>query len=136
IPLLNFQLVFAVAGFGLRVVGGKTGADGHTFAYVMWTVPDGPAAKAGILRNDKVLEWGGVSLVDRSYEEVVQITDRGDDVVELVVEHVSDTVDMPDDLGTVPTAGKVPGNMGLLMEAETDKTPSSPTRRKLPKTPV
>ncbi|XP_054006344.1 regulating synaptic membrane exocytosis protein 1 isoform X3 [Hylaeus anthracinus] len=124
-----------MAGFGLRVVGGKTGADGHTFAYVMWTVPDGPAAKAGILRNDKVLEWGGVSLVDRSYEEVVQITDRGDDVVELVVEHVSDTVDMPDDLGTVPTTGKVPGNMGLLMEAETDKTPSSPTRRKLPKTP-
>ncbi|XP_043252701.1 regulating synaptic membrane exocytosis protein 2 [Colletes gigas] len=122
-------------GFGLRVVGGKTGADGRTFAYVMWTVVDGPAAKAGIQRGDKVLEWAGVSLVDRSFDDVAQITERGDDVVELVVEHVGDTGDLPDDLGTVPTSGKVPGNMGLLMEAETDKTPSSPTRRKLPKTP-
>ncbi|XP_076279838.1 regulating synaptic membrane exocytosis protein fife isoform X2 [Lasioglossum baleicum] len=123
-------------GFGLRVVGGKTAADGRTFAYVMWAVPDGPAAKAGIQRGNKVLEWAGVSLVDRSFEEVSQITDRGDDVVELVVEHVADTGDLLDDQGTtVPSTGKVPGNMGLLMEAETDKTPSSPTRRKLPKTP-
>ncbi|XP_034194191.1 regulating synaptic membrane exocytosis protein fife isoform X2 [Osmia lignaria lignaria] len=123
------------AGFGLRVVGGKTGADGRTLAYVMWTVPDGPAAKAGIQRGDKVLEWGGVSLVDRSFEEVVQITERGDDMVELVVEHAADTGDLPEDLAAVPSSGKVSGNMGLLMEGETDKTPSSPTRRKLPKTP-
>ncbi|XP_076178462.1 regulating synaptic membrane exocytosis protein fife isoform X2 [Ptiloglossa arizonensis] len=123
------------ASFGLRVVGGKTGTDGRTYAYVMWTVPDGPAAKAGIQRGDKVLEWAGVSLVDRNFEEVVQITDRGDEVVELVVEHAAEIGDLPDDLVTVPTSGKVPGNMGLLMEAETNKTPSSPTRRKLPKTP-
>ncbi|XP_076244802.1 regulating synaptic membrane exocytosis protein fife isoform X2 [Calliopsis andreniformis] len=123
------------AGFGLRVVGGKTGSDGRTFAYVMWTVPDGPAAKAAIQRGDKVLEWGGVSLVDRSFEEVAQITERGDEVIELVIEHVGDTGDLPDDIGTVPAPGKPPGNMGMLMEAETDKTPSSPTRRKLPKTP-
>lgn len=51
---LNIHLPFTAAGFGLRVVGGKTGADGRTFAYVMWTVPDGPAAKAGIQRGDKV----------------------------------------------------------------------------------
>ncbi|XP_026302054.1 regulating synaptic membrane exocytosis protein 1 isoform X2 [Apis mellifera] len=122
------------AGFGLRVVGGKTGTDGRTFAYVMWTLPDGPAAKVGIQRGDKVLEWNGVSLVDRSFEEVVQITERNDDVVDLVVEHVADTGDLPEDLAAVPS-GKVPGNLGLLMEGETDKTPSSPTRRKLPKTP-
>ncbi|XP_076751785.1 regulating synaptic membrane exocytosis protein fife isoform X2 [Xylocopa sonorina] len=123
------------AGFGLRVVGGKTGADGRTFAYVMWTVPDGPAAKVGIQRGDKVLEWGGVSLVDRSFEEVAQITERTDDIVELVVEHAADTGDLPEDLAPVPSSGKVPGNLGLLMEGETEKTPSSPTRRKLPKTP-
>lgn len=122
------------AGFGLRVVGGKTGTDGRTFAYVMWTLPDGPAAKVGIQRGDKVLEWNGVSLVDRSFEEVVQITERNDDVVDLVVEHVADTGDLPEDLAAAPS-GKVPGNLGLLMEGETDKTPSSPTRRKLPKTP-
>lgn len=39
----------------------------------------------------QVLEWNGVSLVDRSFEEVVQITERNDDVVDLVVEHVADT---------------------------------------------
>ncbi|XP_071860837.1 regulating synaptic membrane exocytosis protein fife [Bombus fervidus] len=123
------------AGFGLRIIGGKTVADGRTFAYVMWTVPDGPAAKAGVQRGDKVLEWGGVSLVDRSFEEVLQITERGDDVIELVVEHVGDTGDLPEDLAAVPSSGKGPGSLGLLMEGETDKTPSSPTRRKLPKTP-
>lgn len=51
---LNIHPLFTAAGFGLRVVGGKTGTDGRTFAYVMWTVPDGPAAKAGIQRGDKV----------------------------------------------------------------------------------
>ncbi|XP_076669280.1 regulating synaptic membrane exocytosis protein fife isoform X3 [Andrena cerasifolii] len=130
----NMDKGHRTAGFGLRVVGGKTGSDGRTFAYVMWTVPDGPAAKAGVQRGDKVLEWAGVSLVDRSFEEVAQITERGDEIVELVIEQAADA-DLPDDLGTVPATGKSSGNMGLLMEAETDKTPSSPTRRKLPKTP-
>ncbi|XP_076230361.1 regulating synaptic membrane exocytosis protein fife isoform X2 [Nomia melanderi] len=123
------------SGFGLRVVRGNPGPDGRTYAYVLWVVPDGPAAKAGIQRGNKVLEWAGVSLIDRSFEEVSQITDRSDDVVELVVEQAPDTGDLLDDLGTVPATGKVPGNLGMLMEAETDKTPSSPTRRKLPKTP-
>ena len=54
IASLNIHPLFTAAGFGLRVVGGKTGTDGRTFAYVMWTVPDGPAAKAGIQRGDKV----------------------------------------------------------------------------------
>ncbi|KOC69229.1 hypothetical protein WH47_11014 [Habropoda laboriosa] len=102
-------------GFGLRVVRGKTGADGRTFVYVMWTVPDGPAAKAGIQRGDKVLEWAGVSLVDRSFEQVAQITEREDDVVELVVEHATDTGDLPEELAAVPSSGKTPGNLGLLM---------------------
>ncbi|XP_026667460.1 regulating synaptic membrane exocytosis protein 2 [Ceratina calcarata] len=122
------------AAFGLRVVGGKTGTDGRTFAYVMWTVPDGPAAKAGVQRGDKVLEWSGMSLIDRSFEEVAQITERCDDIVELVIEH-TDPGDLPEDLAAVSSSGKGPGNLGLLMEGETDKTLSSPTRRKLPKTP-
>uniref|UniRef100_A0A1B0DA95 PDZ domain-containing protein n=1 Tax=Phlebotomus papatasi TaxID=29031 RepID=A0A1B0DA95_PHLPP len=40
-------------GFGMRVVGGKTGADGRLFAYIVWTVPGGPAEKAGLLQGDK-----------------------------------------------------------------------------------
>lgn len=54
ISTLNVYLIFTAAGFGLRIIGGKTVADGRTFAYVMWTVPDGPAAKAGVQRGDKV----------------------------------------------------------------------------------
>lgn len=38
-----------------------------------------------------MLEWAGVSLVDRSFEEVVQITEWVGDIVELVIEHASDT---------------------------------------------
>lgn len=38
----------------------------------------------------KVLEWAGVSLIDRNFEDVAQIIERSGDVAELVVEHVSD----------------------------------------------
>ncbi|XP_047349720.1 regulating synaptic membrane exocytosis protein 1 isoform X4 [Vespa velutina] len=122
-------------GFGMRVVGGKTGADGRTFAYIVWTVPGGPADTAGLQQGDKVLEWSGVSLIDKSFEEVAQIIERTDDIAELVIEHATDIVgDLLDDPGMISSSGKS-SNMGLLMETETDKTPSSPTRRKLPKTP-
>lgn len=38
----------------MRVVGGKTGADGRLFAYLVWTVPGGPAEKNGLQQGDKV----------------------------------------------------------------------------------
>lgn len=38
----------------MRVVGGKTGSDGRTFACIVWTVPGGPAEKAGLQQGDKV----------------------------------------------------------------------------------
>nr|XP_012223186.1 PREDICTED: uncharacterized protein LOC105672674 isoform X2 [Linepithema humile] len=41
-------------GFGMRVVGGKTGSDGRTFACIVWTVPGGSAEKAGLQQGDKV----------------------------------------------------------------------------------
>lgn len=44
----------AARGFGMRVVGGKTGADGRLFAYLVWTVPGGPAEKMGLQQGDKV----------------------------------------------------------------------------------
>nr|CAI5827015.1 unnamed protein product [Callosobruchus analis] len=40
-------------GFGMRVVGGKTAADGRLFAYIVWTVPSGPAEKGGLQQGDK-----------------------------------------------------------------------------------
>lgn len=38
----------------------------------------------------QILEWNGVSLIDRSFEEVCSIMDRTGDVVELHVEHATD----------------------------------------------
>lgn len=53
--LPSLHLIADVArGFGMRVVGGKTGADGRLFAYIVWTVPGGPAEKAGLQQGDKV----------------------------------------------------------------------------------
>jgi len=74
----------------MRVVGGKTGTDGRLFAYIVWTVPGGEAEKGGLRQGDKILEWCGVSLVDRSFEEVCSIMDRTGDIAELLVEHASD----------------------------------------------
>lgn len=42
----------------MRVVGGKMAPDGRLFAYIVWTVPGGPAEKGGLQQGDKVLEWG------------------------------------------------------------------------------
>ncbi|GAB6029155.1 hypothetical protein CHUAL_004932 [Chamberlinius hualienensis] len=80
----------ASRGFGMRVVGGKAGDDGRLFAYVVWTVPDGPAEINGIIKGDKILEWDGETLVDRTFEEVCVIMDHSGDEVTLLVEHVID----------------------------------------------
>lgn len=37
-----------------------------------------------------MLEWGGVQLTDRSFEEVCAVMDRAGDMVELLVEHATD----------------------------------------------
>ncbi|XP_069967922.1 regulating synaptic membrane exocytosis protein 2 isoform X1 [Bactrocera oleae] len=135
-------------GFGMRVVGGKTGADGRLFAYIVWTVPGGPAEKNGLQQGDKILEWNGMSLIDRSFEEVCAIMDRTGDIVELLVEHATDfrMCDLFDE--NLPPgnsgnqsgprrSGDGPVGLGLIADPETttDKSPASPTRRKLPKTP-
>ncbi|KYQ54337.1 Protein piccolo, partial [Trachymyrmex zeteki] len=112
-------------GFGMRVVGGKTGSDGRTFACIVWTVPGGPAEKAGLQQGDKVLEWSGVSLIDRSFEEVQQIIERTDDMAELVVEHTTEiTGDLLDD----PQSAKTPTNLGLLMGKYTPAAKFTNTR--------
>ena len=77
-------------GFGMRVVGGKVGPDGRLFAYIVWTVPGGVAEKSGLQPGDKVLDWDGVPLTDRSFEEVCSVMDRTGDFVELLVEHSAD----------------------------------------------
>ncbi|XP_037869687.1 regulating synaptic membrane exocytosis protein 2 isoform X1 [Bombyx mori] len=115
-------------GFGMRVVGGKPDASGRREAVIVWTVPGSPADLAGLQQGDKVLEWDGVPLTERSFEEVCAVLERGGDSVEVLVEPAPQLDDPP--LTTQPTL-----HHHALYEPETDKSPSSPTRRKLPKTP-
>ncbi|KPI91678.1 Regulating synaptic membrane exocytosis protein 2 [Papilio xuthus] len=117
-------------GFGMRVVGGKPDASGRREAVIVWTVPGGPADLAGLQQGDKVLEWCGVPLTERSFEEVCAVLERGGDTVELLVEPAPQLDDPP-----APVQHHASHHHHALYEPETDKTPSSPTRRKLPKTP-
>ncbi|XP_076045731.1 uncharacterized protein LOC143027973 [Oratosquilla oratoria] len=127
-------------GLGMRVVGGKVGQDGRLFAYVVWTVPGGPADAAGVCRGDKVLEWNGVSLTDRSFEEVSSIMDSLDqpDVVDLLLQSSNDlrSLDHGDDPRDVihqrrrSADGRAPPP-----ESEVDKAQSASARRKLPRIP-
>uniref|UniRef100_A0A182K272 PDZ domain-containing protein n=1 Tax=Anopheles christyi TaxID=43041 RepID=A0A182K272_9DIPT len=137
-------------GFGMRVVGGKTGTDGRLFAYIVWTVPGGPAEKGGLQQGDKILEWCGTSLTDRSFEEVCAIMDRTGDTAELLVEHATDFkmcelldeggmgMNVNSNYSSSNSTRALPdtNTLGSESESTVDKSPSSPTRRKLPKTPV
>ncbi|XP_045133167.1 protein piccolo-like isoform X1 [Portunus trituberculatus] len=77
-------------GLGMKVVGGKEipGTRGRLGAYIARLHPGGVAESLGQLKEgDLLLEWNGVSLVDRTYEEVQSIvTHSVDDLeVEIVV---------------------------------------------------
>lgn len=82
-----------------------------------------------------MLEWNGVSLVDRSFEEVCSIMDRTGEAVDLLIEHATDfrMCDLldeasPSNPGTTSgicssgrkmaddtTVGLAPGNFHLLI---------------------
>uniref|UniRef100_A0A3P8S9S3 Protein piccolo n=1 Tax=Amphiprion percula TaxID=161767 RepID=A0A3P8S9S3_AMPPE len=60
-------------GLGIRVVGGKEvpGSNGDIGAYVAKVLPGGAAEQTGkILEGMQVLEWNGVLLMGKTYEEV------------------------------------------------------------------
>ncbi|XP_070847668.1 protein piccolo [Chaetodon trifascialis] len=60
-------------GLGIRVVGGKEvpGCNGDIGAYVAKVLPGGAAEQTGkILEGMQVLEWNGVLLTGKTYEEV------------------------------------------------------------------
>nr|XP_046235299.1 protein piccolo isoform X3 [Scatophagus argus] len=60
-------------GLGIRVVGGKEvpGCNGDIGAYVAKVLPGGAAEQTGkILEGMQVLEWNGVPLTGKTYEEV------------------------------------------------------------------
>ncbi|KAG5267993.1 hypothetical protein AALO_G00228240 [Alosa alosa] len=60
-------------GLGIRVVGGKDvpGANGEIGAYVAKVLPGGAAEQTGkIVEGMQVLEWNGIVLTGKTYEEV------------------------------------------------------------------
>uniref|UniRef100_A0A1A8EJJ5 Protein piccolo n=3 Tax=Nothobranchius TaxID=28779 RepID=A0A1A8EJJ5_9TELE len=60
-------------GLGIRIVGGKEvpGSNGDIGAYVAKVLPGGAAEQTGkILEGMQVLEWNGVPLAGKTYEEV------------------------------------------------------------------
>ena len=56
-----------------------------------------------------MLEWGGVPLTDRSFEEVCAVMDRTGEVAELLVEHCSDLYE----LFHVSYGGREEGGQGV-----------------------
>ncbi|XP_047660083.1 protein piccolo isoform X3 [Tachysurus fulvidraco] len=60
-------------GLGIRIIGGKEvpGSDGEIGAYVAKVLPGGAAEQSGkIVEGMQVLEWNGISLSGKTYEEV------------------------------------------------------------------
>ncbi|XP_076341843.1 uncharacterized protein LOC143242372 [Tachypleus tridentatus] len=73
-------------GFGMSLTGGKSTDSARKYPTVAWTRPGGLADLKGIYKGDRILEWGGVTLVDRTFEEVSDIIERTGDNVEVVIE--------------------------------------------------
>ncbi|KAK2842186.1 hypothetical protein Q5P01_012386 [Channa striata] len=75
-------------GLGIRVVGGKEipGSRGDIGAYVAKIVPGGVAEQTGkVVEGMQVLEWSGVPLMGKTYEEVQCIMGQPCAEVELCV---------------------------------------------------
>lgn len=75
------------------------------------------------------MEWNGVSLVDRSFEEVCTIMDRTGDTLDLVVEHATD-FRMSDIMDEATAAAAAAGAAGPLATATTSSAVASTSGRK------
>ncbi|XP_077449624.1 protein piccolo isoform X2 [Stigmatopora argus] len=75
-------------GLGIRVVGGKEvpAANGEIGAYVAKVLPGGAAEQTGkILEGMQVLEWNGIPLTGKTYEEVQGLVGHSCNEAELCV---------------------------------------------------
>ncbi|XP_046728960.1 protein piccolo isoform X11 [Silurus meridionalis] len=75
-------------GLGIRIIGGKEvpGSDGEIGAYVAKVLPGGAAEQSGkIVEGMQVLEWNGISLSSKTYEEVQALVSQQCSEAELCV---------------------------------------------------
>ncbi|MCI4379053.1 hypothetical protein PGIGA_G00223460 [Pangasianodon gigas] len=73
-------------GFGIRVVGGKEipGTNGQIGAYIANLAPAGTAELSGkVVEGMQVLEWNGIPLMGKTYEEVQSIVGQQSGEVEI-----------------------------------------------------
>ncbi|XP_035380869.1 protein piccolo isoform X2 [Electrophorus electricus] len=76
------------SGFGIRVVGGKEipGTNGEIGAYIAKVLPGGTAEHTGkIVEGMQVLEWSGIPLIAKTYEEVQSIVGQQNGEAEICV---------------------------------------------------
>ncbi|XP_022106431.1 uncharacterized protein LOC110987729 isoform X2 [Acanthaster planci] len=83
-------------GIGMRIIGGKRipGTD-QLVAYVAEIRRGGVADREGLREGDQVLEWCGMPLTGRTYEEVQRITRTADGDVEIVVKCGTNLLESP-----------------------------------------
>ncbi|KAK3517760.1 hypothetical protein QTP70_018329 [Hemibagrus guttatus] len=75
-------------GLGIRIIGGKEvpGNDGEIGAYVAKVLPGGAAEQSGkIVEGMQILEWNGISLSGKTYEEVQALVSQPCSEAELCV---------------------------------------------------
>ncbi|XP_077862288.1 regulating synaptic membrane exocytosis protein 2-like [Saccoglossus kowalevskii] len=138
-------------GFGMRVVGGKVGQNGVLGAYVTMVVDGGPArSDAGILEGDQILEWNGLSFINKTFEEVKMAINESDEEVNLLVAYKPSATHEPLDRKSSDNCENSNQTMqkaihqtraSLASQVSEDQykemlhSPTTP-RRKLPKSPV
>ncbi|XP_023580088.1 protein piccolo [Octodon degus] len=75
-------------GLGIRIVGGKEipGHAGEIGAYIAKILPGGSAEQTGkLVEGMQVLEWNGISLMSKTYEEVQSILSQQSGEAEICV---------------------------------------------------
>ncbi|XP_076333083.1 uncharacterized protein LOC143237566 isoform X2 [Tachypleus tridentatus] len=116
-------------GLGMKVVGGKEipGNNGMIGAYVAKIYPGGVVETLGeVQEGDLVLEWNGIPLTGKTYEDVQRVVASSGDEVEIVIRsdvnvhdsHLGRTHQRryprmgPQDLRNGPESGKTGNNHG------------------------
>ncbi|XP_035383848.1 protein piccolo isoform X2 [Electrophorus electricus] len=107
-------------GLGIRVVGGKEvpGSSGEIGAYVAKVLPGGAAEQTGkIVEGMQVLEWNGIPLSSKTYEEVqglvIQQCGEAEICVRLDLNMLSDSEDSHLDLHDHTKAERIPRSPGV-----------------------
>ncbi|KAM9401768.1 protein piccolo isoform 6-T6 [Salvelinus alpinus] len=120
-------------GLGIRVVGGKEvpGTNGDIGAYVAKVLPGGVAQQTGkILEGMQVLEWNGLPLTGKTYEEVqglvVQQCGEAELCVRLDLNMLADSegsqhLDLPDQSKPGDRPPRSPGVDPMQLAAELQK---------------